>query len=310
METTVGVLLGLAAATAQSVSYILSRLYVIRRAGAFFHLLVLGHLIMGAMSVAALPWLPLDQLPPVGSVLWPLIGSGVFYLLGQAGMFIVLRHQEASRLSPLLGLKIPILAFITVMFLDKAGKGLTAWQWSAVAISVAAALVLRTSGKRMPWTTIAGIVVTCVFYSLSDLHIRMLTDALGPHLGKTQAVLTGVALTYVLCGLIGLAAMPWAGRPHKGDWSFALPWAASWLAAMVVLYGCFATIGVIYGNILQSTRGLISIVMGAAVAALGHLHLEPRTTRVDFIRRVAAAVMMIVAITMYSPEIMRRIWPH
>jgi drug/metabolite transporter (DMT)-like permease len=202
MET-VGVLLGLAAATAQSVSYILSRLYVIRRAGAFSHLLVLGHIIMGAMSVVALPFLPLGDLPPVKSFLWPLIGAAVFYLLGQAGMFIVLRHQEASRISPLLGLKIAILACITVLFLDKTGEGLSRWQWAAVALSVAAALVLKTSGKRMSWTTMVGIVLTCVAYSLSDIHIRLLTDALqasGSGLGAVQAVLTGVALATCSAG--------------------------------------------------------------------------------------------------------------
>ena len=104
----------------------------------------------------------------------------------------------------------------------------------------------------------------------------------------------------MVCGAIGLAILPWSGAKQHGDWRYALPWAVAWLAAMLFLFGCFDRIGVIFGNILQATRGIMSIVLGVAVAALGHLRLEQKVSRGVLVRRIVAAALMFTAIALYS----------
>jgi hypothetical protein len=281
-------------------SYIFSRLYVMRHPGAFLRLMVLGHLVMGALSLAMLPFLHLDHLPPLGQYVWPLVGASGFYLLGQAGLFYVLRHVEASRISPLLGLKIAMLAIITAAFLRDCPAP-TPLQWLAVALSVAAAFALNSTGGKLPARIVAGLLLTCLTYSLSDINIRYLILGLG---GGTSGVFAAVAFCYLLCGVAALAALPWAGAHQRGDWRLAVPWAVSWLGAMLLLFGCFQTLNdVVWGNILQSTRGLISMVLGAAVAGAGMVHLEKKVARGIFWRRMAAALLMSAAIALYAKKV-------
>jgi len=78
----------------------------------------------------------------------------------------------------------------------------------------------------------------------------------------------------------------------------------SWLGAMLLLFGCFQVLNdVVWGNILQSTRGLISMVLGAAVAGAGMVHLEKKVARGIFWRRMAAALLMSAAIALYAKKV-------
>jgi hypothetical protein len=296
----IGIILGLAAAVAQSLSYIFSRLYVMRHPGAFLRLMVLGHLVMGALSLAMLPLLPLDHLPPLKQYVWPLVGASGFYLLGQAGLFYVLRHVEASRISPLLGLKIAMLAIITAAFL-RDGPAPTPLQWLAVGLSVAAAFALNSTGGKLPALIVGGLLFTCLTYSMSDISIRCLIHGLGG--SGVGVVLVAVAFCYLLCGVAALAALPLAGAHQRGDWRLAVPWAVSWLGAMLLLFGCFQAVDVVYGNILQSTRGLISMVLGAGLAGAGMVHIEKKVSRGVFWRRMAAALLMSAAIALYAKKV-------
>lgn len=291
-----GIALGFVAAALQSVSYVCSRLFVIRRHNAVIHLLVMAHVLMGAVSLAALPFLWSWQLPPLTDYLGPLLAVSIFYLLGQMGLFVALRFTDASRTAPLLGLKIAILAAISVSLLHE-HLGLV--QWLAVAMSVVAAFVLNYSGTKMPLSAAAAILFACVAYSISDLNIAMLVKKFSAT-GAPHPVLLSVCLSYIVCGLAALAAMPWAGKRQAADWLWAAPFAAAWLTAMVFLFACFDGIGVVYGNIIQSTRGLISIVLGAHIAGLGFEHLEKRVAGKVLLQRIAAAGLMTAAIALFQ----------
>jgi len=297
-----GVLYGFAAALGQSLSYFCTRLFVIRRAQGVVRLLVLGHLLMGAASALLLPLVWPERTPPVGAFFWPLMGAAWCYLLGQAGFFFALRHIDASRASPMLGLKIVILAAITVLVL---GRPLSPLKWAGVFLSVAAAFVLNYSGRSLSWRVLGGVLLACVMYSLSDLSIRVLVDAVrfpdgsSAGLGLVRASLVSVFMTYVLCGLVSLPLLIWAGPKALEDLKYAAPFAASWLGAMVFLFACFGSLGVVFGNIIQSTRGLMTVLIGARIAAFGMVHLEGRTTRPIMLRRLGAAAMMSIAIGLF-----------
>lgn len=295
----VGVATGLGAAVMQSASYFFSRLYVIRRAKAVRSLMVLAHLLMGAASAVLLPvvW-PSAELPPLTSYAWPLAGMAGFYLLGQVGLFMALRTSDASRISPLLGLKIPFLAVVTVLYFHDPLGG---WQWAAVAMAMAAAVVLSLSGGRISLEGLVGLGLACVSYSLSDLCIAETAGRLdaATGIGWLHASVLTLAMCYVLCGVAAVVALPLVWKPAAADWKYAAPFAFFWFGGMAFLFATFASIGVVYGNILQSTRGLMSVAVGTLLARMGQTHLETRHGRRVWIRRGLAAALMFGAITTY-----------
>lgn len=295
--TLMGILFGLGAAVAQSVSYIFSRLFVAHQHRGVLRLLVLAHILMGAASLAlaAVLWSP--NTPGIAFLFRPLASTVGFYLLGQVGLFITLRFADASRVSPLLAMKVIILAVLSAAFLRQNVEWL---QWAAVLLSAAAAFVLNASGGSLPLKALAGIALTCLFYCISDLSIAELVIVIRANgVEPFRASLLATFFSYVLCGVVGLALLPWSGKGERADWKWAAPFAAAWLVGMVCLFTCFGAVGVVYGNILQSTRGLFSILIGAKLAGMGLVHLERKHPRHVVLRRLGAAAMMCAAIALY-----------
>ena len=111
-------------------------------------------------------------------------------------------------------------------------------------------------------------------------------------------------ITYVLCGVAGVLLLPLVKRPEgahrKTVWGWISPFAFCWLTAMLFLYACFARIGTVNGNIVQSTRGIIAILIGALLAALGFTELEEKVGVQVWIRRMIAGVMMFLAIVAFN----------
>ena len=290
-----GIICGLLAASFQSLSYVFSRIFVVKEGNSPGLLFVLSHVQMGAVAIVALPFVVVGGCPPVRVFFWPLMGAAVFYLAGQAALFKALESAEASRVAPLLALKILVLALITSLVMCKT---VTPLQWGAVALSVLAAFILNYSGGSVPLPAVVGILLCCLGYSLSDIYIRFLIDSL-ESVGKFRAILLGCCMSYVLTGLIGLAMLPGYGRPSREQWKLAVPMSISWLLAMILLFATFKFIGVLLGNIIQSTRGLISVLMGTLIARLGHVHLEKKMGRGVLLRRAVAAALMTAAVALY-----------
>jgi drug/metabolite transporter (DMT)-like permease len=299
-----GVAAGLAAAAASAVSYLVSRHHG-RSAGASLRLLLLAHVVMGIACLPLIAWLWPARVPPPARWLPSLIGSAACYLGGQAVVFAALRRMPASRLAPLLGLKIVMLAVI-VSFLP--GTPLDARQWAAVALSVIAAALLRPAGDKGPAAGLTGgigiVLLGCLSFAVSDLCIVGLIDGLqgdGPlGLGRLHAGGFAMAITYALCGAAAASGLPWAGPRDARDWTAAAQYAAAWLGGMVALYCCFGTVGAVFGNVLQSTRGLMAVAIGPVLAHAGWHDLEERVDRATFARRLAAAALMTAAIAIYA----------
>ncbi|MCE9629624.1 MAG: EamA family transporter, partial [Planctomycetia bacterium] len=107
-----GVAAGLVAAFLSAFSYFVSRDHG-SRGGSSLRLLVLAHALMGAACIPASWLLWPSGLQADARWLVPLVASTVFYLLGQVVVFTALKLSQASRVAPLLGLKIAMLAGIT-----------------------------------------------------------------------------------------------------------------------------------------------------------------------------------------------------
>lgn len=292
----IGVVFGLCAAFCQSVSYVFSTLFVRTFHRSALVLLALSHCLMGGFSLVLLPFVRPAQVPPPSVFVVPLVGASTCYLAGQACLFLALRHADASRVSPLLGLKLPILAGITVIIL---GQSYSVLQWCGLAVCLLAAWLLNEVGGRIPERSIMWVLGACVGYSFSDLNIRALVRCFS-EAGLVRASLFSVCLSYTLCGSAGLLLLVFLPRTCRRMWWYALGFGAAWFAAMVFLFACFGCIDVVFGNIVQSTRGVISIGIGAAVAALGWVHVERRVRPSVIFRRALAAILMIVAIALFS----------
>lgn len=307
-----GIILGLSAAVAQAVSYLFSRRYSLREGGvgasSTLRLLALSHAMQGGVCLLALPWLWPGELDPRA---WPTlagwcVGVGGFYIAGQALLVLALRSADASRVSPLLGLKVVGVALVSAVFL---GVPLSASQWVAVALASAAAVVLNFTGGRIPGRAAGAVGLCCVGYVMSDVSIRQAVATLeaggafaaSGELGRVWSGLFLLALTYVWLGAVAvavLAAMGPAAR-RAAQWRSAMPYAAAWLASMALFFACLAAVGIVLANILQSTRGIISVVLGAAIASHGLVHLEAKAGRSVVVRRLLAAGMMTAAVVLY-----------
>ncbi|MBD3317413.1 MAG: EamA family transporter [Chitinivibrionales bacterium] len=289
----VGIFLGLTAATFQSLSYLFTRWFVTTYDRSAVPLLIMGHILMGTLSLAALPFLWPSSMPPPLSYLPALAQATLFYLIGQSALTITLQRTQASRLAPLLGTKVLVLAMISMVFYDTV---LSANQWFAVLLSVTAATLLSRIGGAISPGALAGIAIACIGYSLSDINIRRLVLTF-TDLSLAHATSLGVCLIYLISG--GIALFGISRKYTRTMWVHAVPYALSWFAGMFFLFGTFATIGVVYGNIVQSSRGLISIVLGVVVARAGFVTVEQHAGAGTTIRRTTAAILMITAIVLF-----------
>jgi hypothetical protein len=312
----IGIILGLCAAFCQTLSYLGTRHFVQPRAaageqGAAKTLLVLSHVWMGAASLILLPALwPYGRSVPWKDLADPVFFAAFYYAFGQIGLMMALRYAQPSRVSPMLAFKLVVLACLAsaaphlryipgLSGFDAAP--LARLQWVAVALAVVGAMALNYTGGALHKRAGFGLVLACVAYSLSDWNIGRSVRAMGQmHLPAFQQFAVPALLCYAFCGLCVVPLLPWRGSRSKKDWVDAAPFAGAWFVAMLFLFSCFGVVGVVLGNILQSSRGLMSVVLGVVLAHLGHHHLESHTSRGVLVRRIAAAVLMLLAVILYA----------
>jgi uncharacterized membrane protein len=307
-----GIACGLASAVCSAVSYLVSRQYrlvqgSLGRRGSALRLLAVSHVLMSAVCMP-LTWAAWPATSPsLRLFALPLAASVGFYLLGQSSLFAALKRVEASRMAPLLGLKIVMLACIVSFAL---GHVLDVRQWVAVALSVAAAAIMQAGTGAVPARAFGYVLSCCLCFAISDLWIVRLIEGLqsggmasGASVGRLHAGFLALLITYGLCGVV-FAPLVLILRPYsRADWAAAAQYASAWLLSMVGLYCSFGLVGVVFGNILQSTRGIMSVALGAMLAHLGWHELEQRVDRAMLLRRFAAALLMTAAIAIYAIDL-------
>lgn len=292
----VGILAGIATALLQAVSYVFSASFM-RKYRSSLRLVIFSQLVMGAFSLLLLPFLF-----PAGldGKLWAFFGWIVVwvavFMVGQVGFFTTLRSIEASRMSSLLGLKIVVLAFLYVVVMR---SPLSAGQWLAVVLSAAAAVGMNWSGgNRFTLKGIFWLFMTLVFYSLTDMtenHLVRMPEGI-----NVVSAAFGVGVTcYAILGVLTLP-MLWKFRWTTRQFVEAVPFAASWFFSQVALFVCFGLLGTVFGNVIQASRGLISIGIGMLLVRWGLGKLDARISRRMWLRRIAAGILMTAAIILYA----------
>lgn len=294
----IGIVLGLLTALGHSLTYLATRWFTQDRGRPTTQLLVLGHVMMGVVSGLALPWLWLDGVGLEARWLWPYAALVFFFVVAQSCLLTSLKFADASRVAPLISLKVAVLAVITVVM----GARILPIQWLAVVLAVGAAFVLNGVGGRMPWKATGLVVLACVSYALADTMILKVIQE-GQAISGDRSVLGGplwcVGVVYAGTGVLALVLLPVWGSRDCGAWRDALPYTGLWLATMSTLYATFASVGLVFGAILQSTRGLMSIGLGVLLAHAGWQHLEKKHGASVVGRRLAAAALMTAAVALY-----------
>ncbi|MHC4870332.1 MAG: EamA family transporter [Planctomycetota bacterium] len=291
-----GISLGLLSATFLSLSYLFSRVFVKKSGSGSTALLAISHIYMAVFSLILLPFFFPDNIIDFSIYGYSLIGASFFYFAGQFGLFMSLKYVEASRVSPLLGLKILILTVISVTVM---GKNYSVNQYLAVLISFSAAVLLNYSGIKLTLKAFLWVIFTCIGYSLSDINITSLVGHF-KYLGFTNSVIVSVCLCYIICGAGGIILLALKPVKEFNTFKMAIPFSLLWFVAMLCLFATFGALGVVFGNIIQATRGIISIIIGVIVAGKGYHFLEMSVGKKVFIARLIAGLLMFSAIVLFS----------
>ena len=227
-----------------------------------------------------------------------LLGGVCFGCAGQFFFFQAQHEIESSRLSSLLGLKIIVLSLIYVLCLQ---RQILPLQWLAVFLCALAAIGMNFTGMRISWKGGLWLFCSLVSYSLSDIFSTELILLVNGD-SMIWKSLGGMALSYTCYGFLGSLLIFRTGFRWIW-WRDAIPYGICWYLAMVVLFVCFGLVGVIFGNIVQATRGIISVLLGFVLLKLGFQHLEPGVSARIWIRRLLLAVLMVLSMVIYSSSV-------
>ena len=292
-----GIAAGFGAALFSSLSYIASKSFI-NRYKSPYRLMMLAHIIMMVLAMIVLACLygRYELSFSLKSILLVLAAQSGF-VTAQLALFLALHHVEASRYSSLLGLKILLLSLICFIFMK---QPLTLLQWIAVILCTTAAVGMNYSGYRISWIAFIYLLFSLGGYICSDICQVAYQNGT-----KADSVIiqcfASISFSYLVLGILTLPALfffKW--KPREILW--AIPYSSFWFLSVLVLFFCFYEIGLVYGSVLQATRGLISVILGALLVrfGFGKGHEDESTTKRDWIRRGVMAILMIIAVGLYT----------
>lgn len=175
-----------------------------------------------------------------------------------------LQEGDASTVVPLMGLKIPLTAFMAYIFLRETP---TAGTWSAVACS-GLAVGLFGAGRQnpsegghghRPVIAIVFVVLSCLFYGISDVIAGHAIKSVSP-----RAILLWSNVLWAPVAVVMLA------RPYYRQYRVA-PLDACLFAVRAILvlgsvFGLYTAFrmagGVIVPNVIYGTRGIFALAAG------------------------------------------------
>ena len=292
-----GIFAGLTAALLNSVGYLFSAFYL-KKCNSAFRLLVFAQTWMLIFS-APFIWflLPSGGIADPAKFFTALAYWVVVFCTGQASFFLALRHFEASRLSSLLGLKIIVLTVI-YMFVNRSIPN--GGQWLAVFMAASAAMLINWSAGNS-WKSIGWIYVftTLICYSLSDIiETTLVLCLIESGVPTLRSAFAATFTNYVALGVLTLPGL-FFFKPDK-TFHLSAPYAAFWLLSQVALMTCFALVAPVFGNVILASRGIFSVLLGALLAVIGIRGVDANISKKQWIRRAIAALLMVLAIGIYS----------
>lgn len=248
----------------------------------------------GFTAIAFLALWPLGGTFPGFALLWQPLIAAVLFVGGQVLTFLALDKGDVSIATPVLGVKLILVAFFTTLLLSTSVRpGL----WVAAALSVLGiALLHRGPSKQQAHVgrTILLALLAGASYALFDVLVMKWAPAWGA--GRFPPI------TMLLSGLLSLGFIPLFKAPLRAisrDQARSLIWGCLFMAAQaMVLISALA----IYQdgtamNVIYNLRGLWSV---AAVWLVGHRfgNFEKQHGKETFRWRLAGAVALSAAVVL------------
>ena len=258
--------------------------------------LVLSHFTIAIFSAVLLLCVGEFSLPEGYGWLLYLIGGAVAYFGGQLSLIQALKKADPSRVSALLGLKVPVLALVSFLAMGSVYHYL---QWVAIIMVLASAFFLSRAGGRLAKKDLMWIFLATLGYSISDIGATGLVKAFINE-GAVRGPIIAVCFCYLLCGMITVVFILRDQAPSKRDIVQVLPYSITWFSSFLFLFASFASVGFVVGNIAQSSRGIISIILGLIITAVGLTKLEEKISNSVFLKRLMAGLVMLFAIGVFS----------
>lgn len=248
---------------------------------------------LGMGLVFAALW-PLGGPGQPAAMLWqPLVG-GLLFLAGQVFTFLALNSGDVSVATPVLGVKIVLVALSSVLLLPEPVP--LRW-WIAAGLSTLA-IVLLSRGESRPKHAVGRTIVTAALaaasFAMSDVLVQKWAPAWG--VGRFLPLMFG-AVAVLSAGLIPFFSAPLRSVP-KAAWGWLVGGSvllAVQAAGMAYTLGVFGDATAV--NIVYAARGLWSV---AAVWLVGHwfANEEQRLAPAVLRSRLAGAVLMLAAISL------------
>ena len=274
--------------------YALSALYIKQATVEGGGLWRVNFLINWGQAVFMAPLLLLGHGPLDPIALWHILLTSLLFFAGQVSVFVALRFGDVSIVTPVMGLKVVMVAAMVTAF---AHEKLPPIWWVAAAISTAATFLLG-SGKRSAngslLPALLGGAIAAAAFSGVDVCFQMWADRMG--------VWRFSACVCIAMGLWSLALLPflegpWWRLPKSAQRAF-WPGLAATIGQIVLMAYCVVQLkGAAWSNLLYSSRGVWSIVLvWFAGPAFGN---SERDAGADaMVRRLAGAVLMLAAIAL------------
>jgi drug/metabolite transporter (DMT)-like permease len=255
-------------------------------------------------ALLAVPFWLLGGTIPSPSLWWQPVVAGLLFFAGQVFTLLALTTGDVSVATPVLGLKIVLVALLSVVLIgDPNGARL----WTAAALSSVAIALLNLSpghSHRRVARTIVLAALGAAAYASFDVLVQKFSPVWGTGRFLPLAMAFGAAYS------VALPTRPAKARVHQMSGGGQVvaesrPY-ARWLAGGAM---CFAVQGLMFmsavsiyrqvtsANVLYSSRGLWSVV---GVWAVGHWftnreqHLGARV----LVWRFIGAILLLAAIVM------------
>lgn len=184
-----------------------------------------------------------------------LLEINIPFLLAQYCMIMALRSSDASIVSPLLVLKIPILTAISlVVFHDS----FELHQYFAIAAILLLSWIFSSLSGQIRIRALIFIFAACLCYVLADIATVMLAKTFdAPPI--EQAIILNI-YNYI-AALVFFIPCAFIKKVKLNDMYNCKYVALTWIVSSTLMVIAFNLSGVVSGNIIQSLRGVFGIII-------------------------------------------------
>lgn len=225
---------------------------------------------------------------------WQPVVVALSFIVGQWLTFLSLEHGDVSIATPVLGLKILLVAIFATL---AGGESLPGRVWIASALATGGIALLNRSGSsshKRVGLTICTAGLAAAAYAFFDVCVQHWS----PIWGRGRFL----PLTIGLAGVLSFAFIPRFSAPlfslPRSAWKWVLGGAALIAGQSVIFVSLVATWGkAAQANVVYSSRGLWSVLL---VWTIGHYlgSTESNLDRRVLAWRLAGALLMMAAIVL------------